>query len=540
MPSRTWPLPLAVVALAFAASLLLAGAFPLIDPDEGRNAEVAREMVSSGDLVVPHLAGMPYLDKPPALFWAAAVATRLFGPTPFAARLPAAIAAALTLIVLARLALRERGAAFAVRAVALAATAPLFAVLSAYVIFDMPLTLCVTVVWTGLASELEDGPHPGRRAAMFAAVTLGLLLKGPVMLAWALGGSLGAALLLRRPDALRWLAWWPGWLGVVALAGGWFALASARHPEYWRYAFLEESFERLTSGSFHREQPWWFVPAVLAGGALPWSLATPWAERRVRGTDGRSDGTARVALGFVLFAAVFFTLSRSKLVTYLLPALPPLAWLAAAAWSDPRSQRRAGWILFGFYLLLAAGCEAVRYLEYIPGVLAPPAVLGVGRAMALAFAALALLALFASLARRPGLAFATALAFTPIVLVLGRPVLTAYAESQSGAPLARAIVATGGGPVRCEACYSPGTDHLLGRRATLVSADGRETTSNYQLRYRETLMARGLWTPRAAAAPDDPAAVVVRPARAAGAPPAGWSEIFRDRRFVAFRRVSPR
>ena len=79
MRARAWPLPLALVSLAFAASLLLAGALPLIDPDEGRNAEVAREMSVGGDLVIPHLAGMPYLDKPPAFFWATALAIRLLG-----------------------------------------------------------------------------------------------------------------------------------------------------------------------------------------------------------------------------------------------------------------------------------------------------------------------------------------------------------------------------------------------------------------------------------------------------------------------------
>ena len=286
MPSRPWPPVLAVIALALAASLWLAGAFPLIDPDEGRNAEVAREMMERGDPIIPHLAGMPYLDKPPALFWAAGIAIGALGATPFAARLPAVLAACLTLLVLGRFALREADSSFATRALALTAASPLFAVISAYVIFDMPLTLCVTVVWTGVASELSRGASGRRRAAMFLALALGVLIKGPVMLAWAVGGSLGAALLLRRANALRWLAWWPGWLAFLALAGGWFALATARHPEYPRYAFLEESLERLTSGSFRREQPWWFVPAVLAGGALPWSLATPWAAlRRGRGPD---------------------------------------------------------------------------------------------------------------------------------------------------------------------------------------------------------------------------------------------------------------
>jgi hypothetical protein len=317
-----------------------------------------------------------------------------------------------------------------------------------------------------------------------------VLIKGPVMLAWALGGSLAAALLLRRRAPLGWLGWWPGWLVVLGLAGGWFALACARHPEYPRYAFLEESFERLTSGSFRREQPWWFVPAVLAGGALPWSLLTPWlALRAPRGNRGATPPpggavAARVALAFLAFAAVFFTLSRSKLVTYLLPAIPPLAWLAAAAWT------RAPW---------HAETRARRW------------------------------------------AFAAVVAAVPVAIVVGRPQLAGYARSQSGEPLARSIVAAGGGPVRYEACYSPGTDYLLGRRGDLVEVGGLETTSNYQHRYRASLEARGLWTPRERPAADPgPAPVFVRRAPRAGsapaAPPAGYSECFRDRRFVAYRR----
>lgn len=191
---------------------------------------------------------------------------------------------------------------------------------------------------------------------------------------------------------------------------------------------------------------------------------------------------ARVALGFLLFAAVFFTLSRSKLVTYLLPALPPLAWLSAAAWTRVEGAWRR-W------------------------------------------------------------AFAAQILMTPMALLLGRAALLDYARSQSGEPLARAIASAGDGPVRYEACYSPGSDYLLGRRSTLVSADGSETTSNYQLRYRHSLIARGIWTPIASAVDDsapvaagEPVTVRVRPANVAGPPASAWNVCFRDRRFVAYRR----
>jgi 4-amino-4-deoxy-L-arabinose transferase-like glycosyltransferase len=521
--------------------MLLATAFPLLDPDEGRNAEVAREMAVDGGLLVPHLAGMPYLDKPPALFWAAAAAIRVVGNEPWAARLPAVLAAALTLALLTRSAQRRGGRPFALRAAALLYTAPLFTVLSAYVIFDMPLTLCVTAVWLGLAAEVTEGVSGRRRLWMFAAVTAGVLLKGPVMLAWVLGGSLGAAFLSRSRAPLRWLAWWPGWLVVFGVAGGWFALASARHPEYPRYAFLEESLERLTSGSFKREQPWWFVPVVLAAGALPWSLATPWwRRRRAPGEAGSGEASilsveSRTGLGFVLFAAVFFSLSHSKLVTYLLPALPMLAWTAAEAWSDAERARRAAWGLTAVFLTLALALGLAGFGPWLGRAGAPFDSAGTSaKIIAACFAYVALRSAAAAVGR-PDRAFIGILLFTPVVLFAAGEPLLRHADSQSGEPLARAITAIApGGFVRYEACYSPGTDFRLGRRSALVSTLGHETTSTYQVRYRATLVARGLWTPLAAAPDSDRVDVIVRPARGGLASPTGYMEFFRDGRFVAY------
>jgi len=469
---------LLVLIASLALGLYLATSIPLQDPDEGRNAEVAREMATTGDWVVPHLAGMPYLDKPPGFFWSAALRIHLFGPTRWAPRLSALVSALITLLALALLARRIGGAALAWRAAALLAAAPLFAVMGAYVIFDMPLALFVTAVWTLLALEMAGGASRGRRAGMFLGLAIGVLVKGPVMLAWVVGGSLATALVARSRDPLRWLAWLPGWLIVLALDGGWFALACRRYPEYPRYAFVEESLERLTTGHFKREQPWWMIPATLIGGALPWSLFTPWSPSRVRkaADSGGALGRAalHVALGFVAFALIFFTLSRSKLVTYLVPAVPPLALIAAFAWSTVRGP--------------------ARY------------------------------------------AFALLLLFTPgLALVLGAsPVRQTF--EVSGEPLAHAIKALGGAPaVRYERCYSPGTDYLLNRRSVIVSDRAEPTTSVYQERYRALLKRRGEWTVRDDTTGAPPADVIVRPVRDDAPAPAGFVPFFTDRRFVAYR-----
>jgi 4-amino-4-deoxy-L-arabinose transferase-like glycosyltransferase len=320
---------------------------------------------------------------------------------------------------------------------------------------------------------------------------------------------------------------------VFGIAGGWFAAASARYPEYPHYAFVQESLERLTTGSFQRQQPAWFAPVVLVAGALPWSLATPWG----RGLTRR----ARLGLGFVLFAVVFFTLSHSKLVTYLLPAVPMMAWAAAEAWSDPARARRGDRGVALVYAGLAAAFAAAGFTPALSGARPPldPSVPAAGRLLAAACAVIALLALAAA-RFRPGWGFAGALLFTPLVLLgAGRPLL-AYAASQSGDGLARAVrdVAPGA-RLRYEFCYSPGSDFLLGRRSQLVSERGHETTSNYQVRYRAALMARGEWTPLdAAPRAGDASVVVVRPARSDAPPPEGYVEFYRDGRFVALRRVA--
>ncbi|PYT06731.1 MAG: hypothetical protein DMF49_10265 [Acidobacteria bacterium] len=525
------------IAAALASSLLIASAYPLIDPDEGRNAEVAREMVVSGDLLVPHLAGMPYLDKPPGLFWGAALATRTFGFTPWAARLPAAVAAAATLWVIGLLALRCCGAPRGVYAVILLASSPLFLLLSAFVIFDMPLTFCVTVIWTMLAREMQSGASWSGRIGMYVAIAAGLLIKGPVMLAWAIGGSLGAALVTRSAITLRWLRWWPGWMLILLVVGGWFGAASWRYPEYPRYAFLEETIERTTTGSFHRQQPLWFVPAVFILGALPWSLATPWTR-----SLGRES---RVALGFILFASLFFTLSRSDLVTYLLPAFPPLAWVAAEAWSHPSRTKRGGWGLALVYGLLALG---FFLLPLVPSVHNPHAVrlmevldVPAARMLSVVFALASAVAMSGAVTTRRWLLLASVPVLSASICVALGPALVLHARAESGAPLAKAIAETApDGPVRFEYCYSPGTDFLLGRCSELVSDHGHETTSNYQQRYHQTLMRRDEWRLLPSRPVMDSAAVLVRSIGSInvepGASPAGWIEFYRDARFVAYRR----
>jgi hypothetical protein len=130
------------------------------------------------------------------------------------------------------------------------------------------------------------------------------------------------------------------------------------------------------------------------------------------------------------------------------------------------------------------------------------------------------------------------LAFTPLLLVLGAGRLREQAAAASGAPLAHALRAAAVNTVRYEDCYSPGTDFLLGRRSVVVSATGEPLTSNYAVRYRDALRQRGLWTLVDSPSVAPPADAIVRAARRPGTAPDGFREVFRDARFIAWRRIA--
>src|SRR5437588_6486143 len=174
-PSRpliSLPLLLMLAAVALGCN---PNGYRLLDPDEGRNAEVAREMAQSNDYVVPHLDGLPYLDKPIVYFAAAAAIMELTGFTETAARLPAYIATLATIGLLAWFARRRWGDDAGWLAGLAYATMVLPLAYARTAIFDSTLTLCTTA---GILGMLEQRP-----VAAWAAMAVGALTKGPIAVA---------------------------------------------------------------------------------------------------------------------------------------------------------------------------------------------------------------------------------------------------------------------------------------------------------------------------------------------------------------------
>ena len=171
------------LACAIAPLAIGLGAWALFEPDEGRNAEIAREMLLTGDWVVPHLNGLPFLDKPPLLFWAIAAGFRALGEHEWVARLPSMLAAIATIAVTYALGRALVGRRAAVTAAIVLATSPMVLGFARLAIFDMPLTAFVTfAIYALVRARIDEDAWPWIPLAGFA-IGLALLTKGPVGLA---------------------------------------------------------------------------------------------------------------------------------------------------------------------------------------------------------------------------------------------------------------------------------------------------------------------------------------------------------------------
>ncbi|HXH50744.1 MAG TPA: glycosyltransferase family 39 protein [Terriglobia bacterium] len=354
-----------IVLLAVAACMFVAGIgrLPLIEPDEGRNAEVAREMLAKGDWITPHFNNFPYLDKPPVFFWAVASSFKVAGLSEASARFPSALAALLTVLLVWLMARRMFENSTALYAGLVLATSPLVVVFAREVIFDMTLTLFVTGAMVCYWLREAD---PERQklldALFFAAMGLATLTKGPVGFLLPLL-SISAYQALRGKFArLKDLHWLLGLGAFFAITLPWFIAVSVRHPDFPGYAFWQESLQRFATGHSHRAGPIYYYLIIYLAGFLPWSFFLLYsAVHRVRRwRDLRQEQQAPVLflLSWVGVIFVFFTISQSKLPGYFLPAMVPLSILMAKVWTgaEPELQERTpDWLTGGFATLLALG-----------------------------------------------------------------------------------------------------------------------------------------------------------------------------------------
>ena len=324
------------------------GSLPLIQPDEGRNAEVAREMKHTGAWLVPTYDGLPYLDKPAFYFRLVALSMSAFGENETAARLPAALAALALLALVYAFARRAYGERAGALAVLVVGTTPLVVAFARIVIFDMVLALLVVAaILAGFHAEERDGPARSRWYVAGAICSaLAVLVKGPVGFLLPLLVLIAFDLLDHNRAAIRRLFAPVNQLVFLLIVLPWFfGLALARH-DFPYYGLVEESFHRFTTSQFHRSAPVWYYVPVVAAVLFPWSVLLP--ESIAAAWRGRARWTRadRLLIAWSVVVVLFFSISQSKLPGYVLTAVVALGMLTARvvdlAFEHPDVERFRG------------------------------------------------------------------------------------------------------------------------------------------------------------------------------------------------------
>jgi len=479
------------------------GRLPLLEPDEGRNAEVAREMLASGDWITPHYDTLPYLDKPVVFFWLVAGSYRGLGISEWTARFPSALMALGTMFLVWMLARRMFGDSAGVRAALIFASSPLALGLARMVIFDMTLTFFVVLAMVSFRMA-EDRDFQGRApdVVFFAAMGIATIIKGPVGFLLPLLSLLAYEAARGKIRELKRLRWGLGIIVFLAVALPWFVAVSLRNPGFPRYAFWQESILRFATGRAHRSGSIFYYLPVYFAGFFPWSLAlfffglNRWRSWKTLQQEQHRSTLFLLSWAVVVF--VFFSISHSKLPAYFLPALIPLSILMAHSWSelDRAGSARVDWITAAFAALMLVGFVVAalpqvahyglnwnRLTRNLPpgaAALLPGTLLYSG----LILVALAVLGRMVTRRRGkawPWAAFILMVSVTPLLTVRWIQALKFYADGTSSRRLAETIRAS---PERDLSIYGyyyfrTGLGFYLRRPIGLVTADGDELTSNY-------------------------------------------------------------
>ena len=373
-PALLWALGLVFTLIWFA----MLGARTLVPTDEGRYAEMAREMLATGDWITTRLNGIKYFEKPPLQIWMTALAFKFFGLGEWQARLWTGLCGYLGIVLTGVAGARAFGRNAGISAAMILASCLFWAAMGHINTLDMGLaggmTLTLAAMLVAQGTALDATRRRRWMLACWAGMAWAVLSKGLIGLALP-----GAVLIVYTLAARDWKIWTRlhllAGLGLFfLLTAPWFILVSLKNPEFAHFFFIHEHFQRFTSKVHHREGAWYYFLPILFAGLLPWLAASAqslWAARRpdardlMHGRDGIGNPfqPKMLLLVWSILIFVFFSVSGSKLPSYILPIFPSLALLLAVYLRH--APQRTWWLVGGS--ITALGVIMLALVPKLPG-----------------------------------------------------------------------------------------------------------------------------------------------------------------------------
>lgn len=329
------PALLLILLFFIAIYILLLGVMPLISQDETRYTEVAREMIVSGNWVVPHFNGMVYFEKPPLCYWMSALCQLVFGHNNFAARFPSALCTGLSaFFIFFFMEKYSKNRNIALLSSLIFLTCGLVLAIGTFSVFDAQFSFFVAAAMLSFfAAYKADRPSSQFLLLALCGVFagLGFLIKGILMFV-ILAISIAPFLIWEKKwIKLFTMPWIPLIMAIVVVLP-WGILISSQAPDFWNYFLIVQNFDRF----FHAEQnrilhpqPFWFYLPIIFVGALPCFLHLPAIVKGLKSKAIFSDSVIRYCSTWLIFPLLFFSVSSGKLATYVLVCFPAVAILAA-------------------------------------------------------------------------------------------------------------------------------------------------------------------------------------------------------------------
>lgn len=355
------------------------GAWQFFDPDEGRYAEIPREMLARGDWITPFLNFTPYYEKPPLLYWSVAASFGAFGLHEWAARLTPALAALTGVLLVYMLGDRMFNARAGFLGAVVLATSLLYSFMAHELVIDMLFSVmlfaALALWWMGHSEE-----NSKRRFWYFmlfwSTLALAMLAKGPVAVLLAFT-VIGCYFVMCRPKAaLRAMHWLPGMVLFAVIAAPWYILVAQRNPAFNHFFWYGQHIGRFLGKGENREhaQGFSYFVKLLPLLFFPWSFFVPaavifgwkklWPARRP------SQRAVVYLLAMSTLILLFFSASSSKLVPYILPIFPPMA-LVMGFYFDRLIATRLGALQKSFVAGIAVLAVALGTLALVMFLVAP-------------------------------------------------------------------------------------------------------------------------------------------------------------------------
>ncbi|MCX5828228.1 MAG: glycosyltransferase family 39 protein [Deltaproteobacteria bacterium] len=319
---------------------------PLMEPDEARYALIPQYMNQTGDYITPHLKGVAYLEKPPLAYWATALFFKAFGDNAFAARLFAGLCAWGCILLVYNMGFYFHDRKTGLYSAAVLSVSLLLFALGRINVLDMPLTLFLCLaIWCGFRFFQSHGTADKKWLyGFYGSSALAFLTKGVIGVVF--------------PPAVivLWLLWSRRWrdilrifspVGILLFAlpvGAWLFMVQRANPDFFWFFFIHEHFLRYTTKIHERVEPFWYYLPVVLLGITPWWAYLTQALMGVRRAGWRLFGKEEIRLFAVWtgFIFLFFSLSSSKLASYIAPVILPLAVLVGRIFTSYEGQGGSG------------------------------------------------------------------------------------------------------------------------------------------------------------------------------------------------------